>query len=201
MRRHTNKAIVIIFLIFIIIGAYNLRNTNHKIKLQNIEIQSREAQLQELDIKYESVLQEKAKTELEKKQKIEKIKELEKQKTELQNQLQAKREIKLVEARKRLMMINTALAQQNSRENGVKSVTGCNTGNRYKDFIYMRESGCNPRAVNSIGCRGIGQACPGSKLPCGADFACQDRFFSQYAIERYGSWQRAYNFWQQNKWW
>lgn len=79
--------------------------------------------------------------------------------------------------------------------------TGCNTGNVYKDYIYMHESSCNPASVNSIGCRGIGQACPGSKLPCGADFACQDAYFSNYAIQRYGSWQNAYAFWLANHWW
>lgn len=77
----------------------------------------------------------------------------------------------------------------------------CNTGNPYKDYIYYKESTCNPAAVNHIGCRGIGQACPGSKLPCGADFACQDAWFSNYAIQRYGSWENAYAFWLQNHWW
>lgn len=77
----------------------------------------------------------------------------------------------------------------------------CNTGNPYKDFIYYKESTCNPASVNSIGCRGIGQACPGSKLPCGPDFACQDTWFSNYAMERYGSWKAAYDFWIANNWW
>lgn len=77
----------------------------------------------------------------------------------------------------------------------------CNTGNVYKDFIYMHESGCNPGSVNSIGCRGLGQACPGTKLPCGNDFACQDAYFTQYALGRYGSWEAAYQFWKANNWW
>lgn len=82
------------------------------------------------------------------------------------------------------------------------SPTNGNCGdNQYKQYIYMKESGCRTTAVNSIGCRGIGQACPGSKLPCGDDFACQDAWFSNYAIQRYGSWEKAYAFWLNNHWW
>lgn len=73
--------------------------------------------------------------------------------------------------------------------------------NSYAHFIYMKESGCRTTAVNSIGCRGIGQACPGDKLPCGADYACQNAWFTNYAIQRYGSWAAAYNFWIKNNWW
>lgn len=75
------------------------------------------------------------------------------------------------------------------------------SSNADKAFIYARESGNNPNAVNSIGCRGLGQACPGSKLPCGNDYACQDKYFSKYAIDRYGSWSEARKFWEQNHWW
>ena len=70
-----------------------------------------------------------------------------------------------------------------------------------KAFIYMHESGNNPNAVNSIGCRGLGQACPGSKLPCGADYACQDAWFTNYMLARYGSWNNARAFWLNNHWW
>lgn len=73
--------------------------------------------------------------------------------------------------------------------------------NFYKNFIYQHESGNNPNSVNSIGCRGLGQACPGTKLPCGADYACQDAYFTNYAMQRYGSWEAAYGFWTKNRWW
>ena len=71
-----------------------------------------------------------------------------------------------------------------------------------KAFIYQKESGNNPAAINSIGCRGLGQACPGSKLPCSnTDYACQDAWFTNYAMTRYGSWENAKAFWIQNHWW
>lgn len=73
--------------------------------------------------------------------------------------------------------------------------------NQYAAYIYNYESGCNTSSVNSIGCRGIGQACPGDKLPCGADYACQNAYFTAYAISRYGSWEAAYNQEKTFGWW
>ena len=76
------------------------------------------------------------------------------------------------------------------------------SANAAKAFIYMKESGNNPNATNSIGCYGIGQDCNGQlRQLCGADYACQDQFFTNYAMKRYGSWEAAYAFWQNNHWW
>lgn len=87
-----------------------------------------------------------------------------------------------------------------------KPVTSAPVGscgdNYYANYIYMRESGCRTHIYNSIGCYGIGQSCPASKIAhCGADYACQNAWFSNYAVQRYGSWQGAYNFWLRNHWW
>lgn len=73
--------------------------------------------------------------------------------------------------------------------------------NADKMFIYQHESGNNPAAVNSIGCRGLGQACPGSKLPCGDDYACQDAYFTAYMTNRYGTWANARAWWEGHRWW
>jgi hypothetical protein len=73
-----------------------------------------------------------------------------------------------------------------------------------KMFIYLKESGNDPTRWNDSGCLGLGQACPASKLlvVCpNMDYACEDAWFTQYAINRYGSWQGAYNFWIVNHWW
>lgn len=79
-------------------------------------------------------------------------------------------------------------------------VAGCGD-NSYANFIYMHESGCRTTAVNPGGCYGIGQACPGSKLAyCGADYACQNAFFTAYA-GKYGGWAGAYAFWVAHGWW
>lgn len=77
--------------------------------------------------------------------------------------------------------------------------------NTYKLFIYNKESGNNPARYNSSGCLGLGQACPASKLlkvcPDIHDYACQDAWFTNYAISRYGSWAGAYQFWLGHHWW
>ncbi len=73
-----------------------------------------------------------------------------------------------------------------------------------KLFIYFHESGNDPTRWNGSGCLGLGQACPASKLLAvcpNMDYACEDAWFTEYAVNRYGSWQGAYNFWLQNNWW
>lgn len=73
-----------------------------------------------------------------------------------------------------------------------------------KSCIYLHESGNDPTRLNSIGCLGLGQSCPASKLlaVCPTmDYDCEDNWFTQYAINRYGSWEAAWAFWQQNHWW
>lgn len=74
----------------------------------------------------------------------------------------------------------------------------------YQDYVISHESGWRVNAVNpSSGSCGLGQALPCSKMPCGltqADFDCQMNWVNNYAVQRYGSWEGAYNFWVQNHW-
>lgn len=72
-----------------------------------------------------------------------------------------------------------------------------------KLFIYNKESGNNPNSINrSSGECGLGQALPCSKMGCAlGDYACQDAFFTKYAMNRYGSWENAKAFWLKNSWW
>lgn len=76
----------------------------------------------------------------------------------------------------------------------------------FVDFIIDHESHWRPSAINSGGCTGLGQSCPGSKLAAVCpdwqiDPACQLRFFSGYATSRYGSWYGAYSAWTRQGWW
>lgn len=74
--------------------------------------------------------------------------------------------------------------------------------NSAKAYIYARESGNNPNATNPSGCYGLGQDCNGVlRAQCGADYACQDQYFTNYAMRRYGSWENALAFWQSHHWW
>lgn len=72
-----------------------------------------------------------------------------------------------------------------------------------KAFIYAHESGDKTDAINqSSGACGLGQALPCSKLPCSLqDYNCQDKWFTSYATQRYGSWSNARAFWEANRWW
>lgn len=95
--------------------------------------------------------------------------------------------------------------QSTSQAQNTPTVAVSSSDNEYKLFIYNHESGNNPARYNSSGCLGLGQACPASKLlavcPNINDYACQDAFFTNYAISRYGSWSAAYQFWLSHKYW
>lgn len=73
----------------------------------------------------------------------------------------------------------------------------------YVDYIVSHESGWNPNATNaSSGACGLVQALPCSKVPGGGyDPVANLQWASGYAIDRYGSWAGAYNFWIANSWW
>ncbi|WP_231745472.1 hypothetical protein [Arthrobacter sp. EpRS71] len=72
-----------------------------------------------------------------------------------------------------------------------------------KAFIYFKESTNRTDAINSeSGACGLGQALPCSKLPCSLqDYECQDEWFTDYAVRRYGSFVNAKAFWLANSWW
>ncbi len=73
----------------------------------------------------------------------------------------------------------------------------------YVDYIVRRESGWNPNATNKrSGACGLVQALPCSKVP-GNGYNPVDnlRWADGYAKGRYGSWEKAYQFWVRNHWW
>lgn len=160
----------------LIIGytGYTYRANHLRLKL---ELQQTQQQKQELDTKFNEQIRE-----------TDKLKKLN---DDLQIQLQSKKQQQAVLA---------SITRPVTRVEAPIIVPNCGD-NQYAQFIYQHESGCRLNAINSIGCRGIGQACPGSKLPCGNDYACQNAFFTNYAMARYGSWYNAYVFWTANRWW
>ena len=74
-----------------------------------------------------------------------------------------------------------------------------------RNFIYMKESSDRLDAVNSIGCKGLGQDCNGQlEIQCPdwkTNRQCQNAFWDNYAVNRYGGWVQSYNFWIENNWW
>lgn len=72
----------------------------------------------------------------------------------------------------------------------------CNNQSTAKAFMYCHESGNDPASRNGGGCYGLGQDCNGLvENQCGANYACQDAFFTDYMQRRYGSWEAARAFW------
>lgn len=78
----------------------------------------------------------------------------------------------------------------------------------YVDFIISHESGWAPTKYNyaGSGAYGLCQALPASKMvTAGSDYMTnpitQLKWCNGYAVGRYGSWERAYNFWINNHWW
>ena len=123
---------------------------------------------------------------------------------EIARQIDAQREqarLQAIEAQKQAQVVQSTIATPKA------PVVAQNTpvdSNSAKMFIYNKESGNNPLARNASGCLGLGQACPGSKLLAvcpSLDYACQDAFFTNYAISRYGSWEGALAFWLSHNWW
>lgn len=187
MKTKISLALAIILLIaFIGLGIVNVRKSNHKVQLQQIELKDNSVKLKQLNEEYNKLLDSKTIDQ-------QKLDELQKQKDELEKQLQAKLE------RQEAERVAMQKASQVATITAYAAQANCGSP---KACIYMKESGNNPAAVNSIGCRGIGQACPGSKLPCSdSDYACQDAWFTNYAVTRYGGWDQAWQFWQSHHWW
>lgn len=85
----------------------------------------------------------------------------------------------------------------------IANVTDCGS-DPYMAQIYQHESGCSTTRTNSIGCLGLGQSCPASKLlaVCPTmDWACENAWFTNYANNRYGSPAQAWAVWQVQRWW
>ncbi len=192
----------LIVLAYIGSGIHYIVSREHKVQFQEVKLKSTTSDLKQLQLKYD-LLNSNLDKELQKndtdgsrvKQLEDEKQDLEKQKQELQSQLQAKLDAKQAEqdriaAAERSLSV-TATASAATPSNGAKA------------FIYQHESGNNPGAINKAsGACGLGQALPCSKMPCSlSDYACQDAFFTDYAVRRYGGWDGAYQFWLAHSWW
>jgi hypothetical protein len=186
------KAIISVALATLIVLAtlhavHTVNTNNQQLHLKEIKLRNVQAELNQLDSQYQKLQSDNSKTVQEKQAEIQRL--LDKQK-KLERQLEARRLLKAQEAK--------AYAASRSQAS-----YGCHTGNWYKDYIYSHESGCDRYARNtSSGACGLGQAWPCSKLPCSlSDYVCQDRWFTNYAISRYGSWAAAYRYWVAHRNW
>ena len=158
----------------------------------------------------------------------EKKQELETKKAKLEAELQAQAKAKEDEAKALALasekIINTvtntqvAMATNYSNYELVIAAGISPSDFTYVDFIVMHEGHYDPCVINggAVDCNyavngggrayGVCQALPGTKMAsAGADWATnpitQLKWCNSYAIQRYGSWAGAYNFWIANKWW
>jgi hypothetical protein len=112
--------------------------------------------------------------------------------------------VKKVPGPTRTVYVSRSVTRKPINKKSTTKTYPAQSSNFYKSYIYMHESGNNPKRWNSSGCVGLGQACPASKLQAVCptlSYACEDAWFSNYAISRYGSWAGAYKFWIANHWW
>lgn len=129
------------------------------------------------------------------------LEEKQKQIQDLQNKLESKAKEKARIAAEQQSVQSTTIAVQTAQTAPTQPTVAI--AGSAKAFIYMKESGNNPGAINrSSGACGLGQALPCSKMPCSlSDYACQDNFFTQYMQNRYGTWENAQAFWLSHSWW
>lgn len=177
------------------VGIRHIRNLNNQIEFKQIELKDNSVKLKLLDKKYEDLNKDLEETGSDK-AKIEKeLKQLQKERDELNKALQAK-----LEKKKRDIAVKAQKAITAPVRSPKAYASSCTSA---KSCIYHKESGNRTNAINkSSGACGIGQAWPCSKMKCSlSDYACQDKFFTAYAVNRYGSWDKAWAFWQANNWW
>lgn len=170
--------------------------TSRTIELKQIDLKTKQLEVNTLQEKlknYEQKL-EGAKGDSEKLEKLEKERlELERENQRLQQELVSKR-LKQAEEKK-VAVVHAgnymSQCQEWMRQAGVPITSAALK-------LIQHESGCNPHAVNpSSGACGIGQ-----QLPCGKwahqwnDPVGGLKDMYQYVVNRYGSWEAAWHFWQ-----
>lgn len=196
-KKHRHKTIITIvslvsILLVLVLSQMYLAQARRSDKVLELKAQY------DTKVKVESEL----KAELRNQQKLTKVykKKLTSKKKQLKT-LKANKARQKAEAEKAVQTITPAVETPQQAPEPLVGVTNCGD-NQYKQYIYQHESGCNTAATNPSGCFGIGQDCNGVLLSqCGTDFACQDAYFTNYAVSRYGGWQQAYNVWVSQGWW
>lgn len=193
MERFTKPLLVCVIVAFAALGINNVVSTKNRIELRDVQLKSTTSELKTLQLKYDHLNLELDKTDAGNAEQIKKLQDektkLEQERDELQKQVSLKQEAARVAAAK----LNSTASL-----GGTAYAAGDS-----KMFIYMKESGNNPGAINrSSGACGLGQALPCSKMPCSlSDYACQDNYFTGYMQSRYGTWDNAAAFWRANQWW
>lgn len=209
MSRFMELLFIAILISFSGFAVMSMNQKDETIELQEINLEDKNIKIDELQSNYDNVVEElnSLKDELDTtkskySEKKEKIKQLEEEKANLESQLQAKLEQKekLAKAAQITSTASATSAPVGSCRDWMVQAGISDMDNAY--ILIMRESSCNPSAVNaSSGACGIGQQLPCGKWkhqwddPVGAMIDMQE-----YVYQRYGSWANAVNFHNQNHW-
>lgn len=202
--------LTILFIGFVGIGTYDLRNNHVELKLKEIKLQDKALELNELKLQKEQLNKKFDEAVGESKVNEDKVKQLEKEKLELEEkarQLEADLQAKL-EAKSKIASVGvTPKASALPAVTGTKAdwlrASGIPESEWWAvDSIVSRESSWNPNAVNSSsGACGLGQ-----QLPCGKwagawnDPVAALKAQYGYVVARYGGYPQAVAFWNANHW-
>lgn len=165
-----------------------VNRSNQQIHFKKIELKSTELKLKELEENYNKLNQDKAQSDAERLR-------LEKEKQELQEQLQAKA---ILKERNKVYAARVSLSGSCAdwmTQAGVTDVASAS-------ILIAKESGCNPYSVNrSSGACHIAQELPCGKSGCAdSDPVCQIKWMQSYVVNRYGSWANALAFHYAHSW-
>jgi hypothetical protein len=203
MNKHLITAIQVIVVVgFVGLGIANIVKTSHKVKVQDIQLKSKQSDLIQLENKFDLLNKELQ----EKNINAEKAKQLEAEKIELQKQLeQAQKDLQAkakskADQQAKLAQAVPKLSQKAYAASGSCAEWMAAAGIPQTEAttkLILKESGCNPSARNpSSGAFGIPQAYPASKIAhCGTEPVCQLQWMDAYIKSRYGSWENALATW------
>lgn len=210
MRNRITTALLAVALLgFAYLGIANITKTHNKLKTKDIQLQSKQSDLQLLEIKFNKLNIDLQKEQGNKTQDQKKIEELQKAKDDLQKQLEdAERDLQAKAVKQEAE--KQKLAQAARITPTVHAEGGCEawianagiTDVASARTLIAKESGCNPNAINrSSGACGVAQELPCGKSGCQlGDGACQVRWMKSYVEGRYGSFTAALNFHLRNSW-
>lgn len=195
--------LAILLLVFLGFAVHQAREQKQLDLRGRIELKSKEAQLIELDNKYDELLNSKSK---DKDEQLKKIRELEEEKERLEAELSAKRNTPSDLQRtatitlNALTATNTAHAQSNGSCEEWMSKAGIPKTHATTKLI-LKESSCNPTAQNPrSSAYGIGQFLDATWSTVGcvktSDPVIQLKCMQKYIDQRYqGSWEYALSKW------
>jgi hypothetical protein len=188
MRRIIYSLVAIGLFSFGLATVHEVNRSNQQLHIKRIELKSTELKLKELESNYNKLNTDKAQSDAERLR-------LEKEKQELEAQLQAKAVLKARNVAYAAEVSLSGTCADWMTQAGVSDV-------RSASILINKESGCNPYAVNSSsGACGIAQELPCNKSGCGlGNPVCQIQWMQSYVNARYGSWAGALSFHYSNNW-